>query len=127
MVRGFGLAMLEFIATAARDETLTSLLRARVHVMLDAYARVASETRPPGENLPVADVAQLMAALDQGVSVLALSGISTVDTTLLRTGLRRLVSPATAATEPAPGRSGHASPLPDVERVGRLIRGAADS
>ncbi|GLF97743.1 TetR/AcrR family transcriptional regulator [Streptomyces yaizuensis] len=127
MVRGFGLAMLEFIATAARDSTLTSLLRARVQVMLDAYGRVAAEGRPAGEDLAVGDVAQLMAALDQGVSVLALSGVASVDSELLRTGLRRLVAPASAAREPSPARGGHPSPLPDVERVRRLIHGTPDS
>ncbi|TDQ47248.1 TetR/AcrR family transcriptional regulator [Actinorugispora endophytica] len=122
MVRGFGLATLEFIATAARDDALTPLLRARVQVMLNAYERVAAESRPAGEELPAGDVAQLMAALEQGVSVLALSGVASVDGALLRTGLRRLVAPASAADEPSPARDGHASPLPDVEQVRGMIR-----
>ncbi|MEU3850389.1 TetR/AcrR family transcriptional regulator [Streptomyces sp. NPDC029554] len=120
LVRGFGLAMLEFIATAAREEALGEQLRARVQVMIDAYGRIAAESRPAGESLPVDDVAQLMAALDQGVSVLALSGVASVDAALLRTGLRRLVDPAHAAAEPTPTRSGRGSGLPDVERVQRL-------
>ncbi|MGV9313593.1 TetR/AcrR family transcriptional regulator [Streptomyces sp. NPDC003691] len=127
MVHGFGLAMLEFIATAARDSVLAPLLRARVQVMLDAYGRVAAEGRPAGEDLPVDDVARLMTALEQGISVLALSGATAVDGALLRTGLRRLVSPAHLPHEQPPGRRGHTSRLPDVERVQKLIREAPDS
>ncbi|WP_405610666.1 TetR/AcrR family transcriptional regulator [Streptomyces sp. NBC_01511] len=122
MVRGFGLAMLEFIATAARDDKLSGLLRARVEVQLNAYGRVATAARPDGEHLPSGDVAQLMTALDQGVSVLALSGIAPVDGALLRTGLRRLVDPAGAADDPSPARDGLGSHLPDVEWVRRLTR-----
>ncbi|WP_440106963.1 TetR/AcrR family transcriptional regulator [Streptosporangium sp. H16] len=122
MVRGFGLAMLEFIATAARDDTLIDLLRARVQVLLNAYERVATAGRPDGEHLPADDVARLMTALDQGMSVLALSGITSADGALLRTGLRRLVDPASAAGDPPPARDGHASHLPDVERVRRLTQ-----
>ncbi|MER6911890.1 TetR/AcrR family transcriptional regulator [Streptomyces sp. NPDC000594] len=127
MVHGFGLAMLEFIATAARDSALTPLLRARVQVLLDAYGRVAAQGRPAGEHLAVGEVAQLMAALDQGLSVLALSGVASVDSALLRTGLRRLVAPASAANEPSPARSGQGSPLPDVERVRQLIHDTPDA
>ncbi|MEU6183550.1 TetR/AcrR family transcriptional regulator [Streptomyces coeruleorubidus] len=124
LVRGFGLAMLEFIATAARDAVLGEQLRARVQIMIDAYGRIAAESRPAGENLPVDDVAQLMAALDQGVSVLALSGVASVDGALLRAGLRRLVDPANAADDPTPARVRRGAGLPDVERVQRLARDA---
>ncbi|MEU8381708.1 TetR/AcrR family transcriptional regulator [Streptosporangium sp. NPDC048865] len=127
MVRGFGLAMLEFIATAARDETLIDLLRARVRVLLNAYGRVAAAGRPDGEHLRADDVAQLMTALDQGMSVLSLSGIASADGALLRTGLRRLMDPAGAADDPPPARDGHASHLPDVERVRRLTRDTPDA
>ncbi|MFD4024180.1 TetR/AcrR family transcriptional regulator [Streptomyces sp. NPDC058576] len=127
MVRGFGLAMLEFIATAARDEKLIGLLRARVEVQLNAYGRVAAAGRPEGEHLPVDDIAQLMTALDQGVSVLQLSGIASVDGGLMRTGLRRLLDPESAAVEPSPARGGHAPHLPDIEWVRRLTRDTPDA
>ncbi len=123
IVRGFGLATLEFITTAARDETLIHALRARVQVLLDAYGRVAATHRSAGECLAAEDVAQLMAALDQGASLLALSGVATIDGALMRSGLRRLLLDATnAANERSPSPDGHASPLPDVEQVRRLIR-----
>lgn len=126
MVRGFGLATLEFITTAARDATLIDALRARVQVLVDAYGRVAAAGRPPGEDLPAGDVARLMAALDQGVSVLALSGVTSVDGALLRTGLRRLIDPAGAADDPSPSREGEKTQLPDVSRVQRLVRDISD-
>lgn len=124
---GFGLAMLEFIATAARDEKLIGLLRARVEVLLNAYGRVAASGRPEGEHLPVDDVAQLMTAFDQGVSVLQLSGIASVNGALMRTGLRRLLDPASAAVEPSPARGGHSSHRADVEWVRRLTRDTPDA
>ncbi|WP_166353389.1 TetR/AcrR family transcriptional regulator [Phytoactinopolyspora limicola] len=121
-LHGFGLATLEFIATAARDDTLSQALRARVQVMVDAYRRVAVSGRRPDDPLPVDDVAQLMAALDQGVSILALSGAGSIDGPLMRAGLRRLLTGTTGdADEPPPAGADGASLLPDVERVRRLI------
>lgn len=127
LVRGFGLATLEFIASAARDDKLVIALRERVQVMIDAYERIASEARPAGERLPAGDVAQLMAALDQGVSVLALSGITATDGALMRVGLQRLMDPAEASSGSVPERGGKAEPLPDVAQVQRLIREAPQS
>ncbi|MEU3271382.1 TetR/AcrR family transcriptional regulator [Saccharomonospora sp. NPDC006951] len=117
MVRGVGLATLEFIATAARDDTLTEALRARVQGMVDSYRQVAAEARGDDDALAADDVARLMAALDQGASILTLSGITAMDGTLLRTGLRRLLSPE----HPAPESGDRGSPLPDVRRVQRLM------
>ncbi|MCP2331271.1 TetR/AcrR family transcriptional regulator [Actinoalloteichus caeruleus] len=121
LVRGFGLATLEFIATAARDDELVKALRERMRRMIDAYGRIATEARPDTERLPSDDVARLMAALDQGVSVLALSGITEMDGALTRVGLHRLVNPLEAAAEPAPERDGQGEPLADIPRVQRLI------
>lgn len=122
MVRGFGLATLEFISTAARDEKLVVALRERVQVMIDAYERVVAETRPDDGVLPADDVAQLMAALDQGVSVLALSGVASMDPAVIRAGLRRLVDPASAAGDPPPQRSIRPTSLPYVDQVRRLLQ-----
>ena len=126
MVRGFALATLEFIATAAREEKLKPALRERMQMMIDAYTRVASSARPADENLPPDDVALLMTALDQGVTMLALSGITAMDPAIVRTGLRRLVDPRGAADDPAPQREG-ANSFPGVEQVQRLFREAPDS
>ncbi|MCO1579146.1 TetR/AcrR family transcriptional regulator [Crossiella sp. SN42] len=123
LVRGFGLATLEFITTAARDDMLIPALRTRVQMLLDAYGRVAATHRAAEEDLAVDKVAQLMAALDQGASVLALSGVATVDGSLMRSGLRRLLGlPADAVDERSADRAGRASLLPTVEQVQRLIR-----
>ncbi|APU21473.1 TetR/AcrR family transcriptional regulator [Actinoalloteichus sp. GBA129-24] len=122
MVHGFGLATLEFIATAARDDKLITALRQRVHLMIDGYQRVAAAARPDDENIAVEDIARLMAALDQGVYVLTLIGIDSMDGTLMRTGLRRLLDPGQAAGESREGHDDRTSALPDVERVQRLLR-----
>ncbi len=117
LVRGFELATLEFITTAARDDTLVPALRIRIRTLLDAYERVASDHRAPDEALAGDEVAQLMAALEQGVSVLALSGVASVDGSLLRLGMRRLLGDSTGDT----GRPGDTSLLPTVEQVQRLL------
>lgn len=122
MVRGFGLATLEFIATAARDEKLVLALRERMQVMIGAYERIATEDRPVDENLPADDVARLMTALDQGVTVLALSGITSMDSAVIRAGLRRLLDPASAAVDPAPERDGRTNSFPGADQVQKLFR-----
>ena len=92
---GFALATLEFIASAGRDETLRAALRERVAVLVDAYADVARRRRQDHDD-PLTDVqlASMLAALDQGTALLMLGGWETVDTALLRRGLRRLLQPA---------------------------------
>ncbi|WP_353987384.1 TetR/AcrR family transcriptional regulator [Ruicaihuangia caeni] len=120
LVRGFGLATLEFIAAAARDEALTEALRERVQVMIDVYTDLARANRPADDALPAEDAAKLMAALDQGVSVLSLSGITSIDGGLVRVGLQRLLDPGAAASAPAPERD-QSSPLLDVDRVRTMM------
>lgn len=112
-IRGMGLATLEFIAVAARDERLSSALASRVQVILDLYVRIAEESRAEGEQLPVADVGALLTALDQGVALLALSGIASIDQRKLRIGLRRLVDPARAAAQDTTDDAGGPTALHD--------------
>ncbi|MBB6170501.1 AcrR family transcriptional regulator [Nocardiopsis mwathae] len=124
LVRGFELATLEFITTAARDEALVPALRTRIQTLLDAYERVAGSHRAPDEEIAADGVAQLMAALEQGVSVLALSGAASIDGSLLRAGMRRLLR---APADPA-DRPDHTSLLPTVAQVQRLIHdGSAEA
>ncbi len=99
LMRGLGLATLEFIATAARDELLGPALTRRAQVLLDAFRGVATASPADGEPLAPEEVAVLLSALDQGFAVLALLGIVAPDSSLLRTGLRRLLDPARALAE----------------------------
>ncbi|MTV24973.1 TetR/AcrR family transcriptional regulator [Nitriliruptoraceae bacterium ZYF776] len=125
-LRGFALATLEFIATAARDEQLAAALLERMQLLLTAYGRVAAQGRPAGEVLPVDDVGALLAALDQGVGLLVLTGIASVDGGLLRTGLQRLLDPARAVEEgPAPSDDG-VPPIHDRELQRRVLRDLVD-
>lgn len=122
LVRGVALATLEFIATAARDETLVEELRRRQETMVDGYRRVAADARPSGEALAVEDLARLMTALDQGASILTtLGGSLAVDGALLRAGMLRLVDPARAA-DPTSVEPSDGGPHPDVARVAELLR-----
>ncbi|MBE1530324.1 TetR/AcrR family transcriptional regulator [Actinomadura algeriensis] len=110
VIRGMALATLEFIAVAARDERLSEALAGRVRRLLDLYTRIADGARPDGEPLASAEVGALLAALDQGVALLALSGLVAIDQRTMRVGLRRLVDPARAAShEPADAPGGSAA------------------
>jgi len=117
LVRGFGLATLEFITTAARDPSLTSALGERMRTLLDAYGRLADRRRSEGETLTSRQIGYLMAALDQGATLLFLSGVSDVDGPLLRDGLRRLLLDTSG---PAPDGA-HSTPLADVDRIMNLL------
>lgn len=104
LMRGLGLATLEFIAAAARDELLGPALTRRAQVLLEAFGGVAAASPADGEPLAPEEVAVLLSALDQGFAVLALLGIVAPDSSLLRTGLRRLLDPARALAAGTEGR-----------------------
>ncbi|GAA1547071.1 TetR/AcrR family transcriptional regulator [Actinomadura kijaniata] len=115
VIRGIALATLEFIAVAARDDRLSEALAGRVQVLLDLYTRIAAEARVDDEPLAAAEVGALLAALDQGVTLLGLSGIATIDQRMMRIGLRRLIDPARAATQPPTDEPGGPAALHDQE------------
>lgn len=120
LMRGLGLATLEFIATAARDAVLAPALARRFESLLDIYRGVAADARAADEPLDVDQVGVLLAALDQGVGILALSGIEDADAALLRTGLRRLLDPARAAQAGPVADDGQPQALHDRELQRRL-------
>lgn len=95
-IRGFALATLEFIATAARDERLAVELGKRMTLLTDAYVAIAQESRPEDEILSTNEVGALLAALDQGAALLTLSGSAAIDQRVTRAGMRRLLDPSRA-------------------------------
>lgn len=95
-IRGFALATLEFIATAARDERLAVELGKRMTLLTDAYVAIAQESRPDDEILSTNEVGALLAALDQGAALLTLSGSAAIDQRVTRAGMRRLLDPSRA-------------------------------
>ena len=97
--QGFALATLEFIASAARDETLAPQLHQRLTALLAHYEAIARDARPENETLAVSDVGKLLAALDQGAGLILLAGDTIPDADVFTTGMRRLVDPARAVTE----------------------------
>jgi len=125
-VKGFALATLEFIATAARDEDLSVELAKRMQAVTRGYAAVAEESRPEGETIAVGELGALLAALDQGAALLSLSGSTTIDQRLLRAGMRRLLDPARAAESPDSGQGADGPPaLHDrviQERIAAAVR-----
>lgn len=98
VIRGFALATLEFIATAARDEALAVELGKRMKTLTDAYAAVAEQSRPGDEQLSANEVGALLTALDQGAALLTLSGSVALDQRVMRLGMRRLLDPNRAGT-----------------------------
>jgi AcrR family transcriptional regulator len=125
-LRGFALATLEFIAVAGRDGELDAALRARVERMVDAYTAVARTAADPDDALTTDELGVLLAALDQGISLLALAGLTSPDADLLRVGLQRLVAPARAATTGRAGRGRVGGAIHDVE-VQRRLREHVDT
>ncbi|GAA1486245.1 TetR/AcrR family transcriptional regulator [Brachybacterium fresconis] len=100
--QGFALATLEFIASAARDETLAPQLHQRLAAVLDRYDAIARKARPDDETLGAAEVGTLLAALDQGAGLILLAGDVMPDPAVFTAGMRRLVDPARAAAEAGP-------------------------
>lgn len=91
MVRGFALASLEFIATAAREEQLKAALGERLKLLIDGYADLAASNGADASGLSRRQLGGLIAALDQGSAVLALAGADVVIPRVLEEGIRRLM------------------------------------
>lgn len=105
-MRGFGLATLEFIAVAARDEALSAEMAERMQRLIAAYTEIAREHAAEDDPMPAEELGPLLAALDQGAGMLVLTGNASVDQRLLRTGARRLLDPARSVTAEDDGDAG---------------------
>lgn len=101
--QGFALATLEFISAAARDDALAPQLHRRLEDLLERYTEIAKRVGPDDETLPAADVGKLLAALDQGLGLILLSGDVPLDATLFNAGMRRLIDPARTSADRASG------------------------
>ena len=124
-IRGFALATLEFIATAARDEALAVELGKRMQQLTDAYAAVAEQSRQEDEGLTANEVGALLTALDQGSALLTLSGSVAIDQRVLRVGMQRLLAPNTAGM-PADGDVASGTALHDPVIQQRLAAAIKD-
>ncbi|EPH03499.1 hypothetical protein HMPREF1531_01562 [Propionibacterium sp. oral taxon 192 str. F0372] len=124
VIRGFGLATLEFVALAARDEALHAEVARRIDMLPVIYGAVVEGTRKAQAERSEEEVADelsdehlgaLLAALDQGAATLALAGSKALNPELLRIGMMRLLCPAqSSAAEP--------SSLPDDVMLHPAIR-----
>lgn len=101
-IRGFALATLEFIATAARDEALAVELAKRMQTVTDTFVAIAAQSRAADDELSANEVGALLSALDQGASLLTLSGSVAIDQRVLRAGMQRLLDSG-GAGEPSSG------------------------
>lgn len=100
--QGFALATLEFIASAARDDTLAPHLQKRLEDVLSHYVEVARTARADDETLTASDVGILLAALDQGAGLILLAGDVLPDPEVFNAGMRRLLDPARSLAERLP-------------------------
>lgn len=132
---GFALATLEFIASAARSPDLRDALAERIRSTIHLYSGVVATRRALDDPLTVDQLATLVAGLDQGVAMLGLSGVATVDQEVLRSAMKRLIAgrvddspgPDGSADGAGPhdGGSGGRAALHDAEirrRIGESLR-----
>lgn len=98
-MQGFALATLEFIGTAARDEALVAELGKRVQKLTEVYAEVAQSAQAAQDTLSEVEVGALLAALDQGVGLLSLSGVAGISPRVMSIGMQRLVDPRRSLEE----------------------------
>jgi AcrR family transcriptional regulator len=91
---GFGLATLEFIASAARDNTVKEALGSRVEHLRDAFTAFARKRRDSDDPLSDDQLAAILLVFDQGLMSLALAGWSDVDATMARRAIHRMLRPA---------------------------------
>lgn len=120
-LRGFGLATLEFIASAARDETLRAGLAERVQVLVGAYEDVAARAAAEDESLAPAQVGVLLTAFEQGMAILSVSGAVGVDSWLQRYGMQRLLDPVRAQQNPPSAETRTSLPIMHSEEIPRTI------
>lgn len=90
-VRGFALATLEFIATAARDAHLSAETGKRISLLIEGYAELAEGNGAQEGGLSRRQLGALVAALDQGSAMLSLAGLDLIEPLVLEAGMRRLM------------------------------------
>lgn len=90
---GFGLATLEFIASAGRDEQLLNALSDRLGQLHAGFEAVARRLRQDDDPLETHQLGAMLMGFDQGMAILWLIGWMSVDAGAMRLGLRRLLNP----------------------------------
>lgn len=96
---GFGLATVEFVATAgARDPELADALRQRLGHFLAGYQAMARREHRDDDPLDAEQLATMLMAFDQGASILWLIGQMDVDADTLRAMMMRMLHPTDEET-----------------------------
>ncbi|WP_336249733.1 helix-turn-helix domain-containing protein [Stomatohabitans albus] len=121
LVEGIGLASLEFMTVAIRDESLKKRLAQRMSDNIEIVIPDVQEWRSDRDPLTDKQIAYLMGAFELGFNVLALLGVPDIHTTLNEVGLARLANPRQAADQPIP--KGLELPMmTQVEQIEAFIR-----
>jgi AcrR family transcriptional regulator len=90
---GFGLATLEFVASAARDPQLLDELDDRLRRFLAGFEAVARRRRRDEDALSIEQLGAMLMAFDQGSAILWLIGWLDVDDDMVRRGMLRVLRP----------------------------------
>jgi len=90
---GFGLATLEFIASAGRDEQLLNALSDRLGQLHAGFEAIARRSRQDDDALETRELGAMLMGFDQGMAILWLIGWMNVEASAMRRGLRRLLTP----------------------------------
>jgi AcrR family transcriptional regulator len=90
---GFGLATLEFAASAARNQELSDAFSERLGRLLAGFEEIARRGRRDDDPLSVEQLGTMLMAFDQGAAMHWLIGQMSVDADLMRELMRRILRP----------------------------------
>jgi AcrR family transcriptional regulator len=90
---GFGLATLEFAATAARDQELSDAFSERLGRLLAGFEAIARRGHRDDDPLSAEQLGSMLMAFDQGAAIHWLIGQMDLDVGLMREVMNRMLRP----------------------------------
>jgi AcrR family transcriptional regulator len=90
---GFGLATLEFVAAAARDQKLSDALSERLGRLLAGFEAIARRGHHDDDPLSAEQLGSMLMAFDQGAAIHWLTGQMDIDADTMREMMNRMLRP----------------------------------
>jgi AcrR family transcriptional regulator len=90
---GFGLATLEFVAAAARDQKLSDALSERLGRLLAGFEAIARRGHRDDDPLSAEQLGSMLMAFDQGAAIHWLTGQMDIDADMMREVMNRMLRP----------------------------------
>jgi AcrR family transcriptional regulator len=97
---GFGLATLEFAASAARDQELSDAFSERLDRLLAGFEAIARRGHRDDDPLSAEQLGAMLMAFDQGASIHWLIGQMDIDADMMRELMNRMLRPAKQENDP---------------------------